>query len=128
MKKRHRIVQVFVQYSNKAISIACACILVTTALVQAQDQEPFYRLGPGDRVKITVFGHEDLSGEFEVNGAGQLTLPLIKHVLVAGLNVQEVEQLVIDLARAEMPYTCPHGRPTVIFMSYQELDKKFGRV
>jgi len=44
------------------------------------------------------------------------------------LSVQEVEQLVIDLARAEMPYTCPHGRPTVVFMSYQELHKKFGRL
>ena len=43
------------------------------------------------------------------------------------LSVQEVEGLVVELARTEMPYTCPHGRPTVIFMSYQELDRKFGR-
>jgi len=26
-----------------------------------------------------------------------------------------------------MPYTCPHGRPTLIEMSLRELDKKFGR-
>lgn len=43
------------------------------------------------------------------------------------LTVQEIEQLVSDLARAEMPYTCPHGRPTLIFMGFQELRRKFGR-
>ena len=29
-----------------------------------------YELGPGDQVRITVFRHEDLSGEFEVDGEG----------------------------------------------------------
>jgi DNA mismatch repair protein MutL len=43
------------------------------------------------------------------------------------LTRQEIENLVLDLARAEMPYTCPHGRPTIIFMSFQELARKFGR-
>lgn len=43
------------------------------------------------------------------------------------LTVQEIEQLVLDLARAEMPYTCPHGRPTIIFMGFHELGRKFGR-
>ncbi len=44
------------------------------------------------------------------------------------LSVQEIERLVVDLAGAEMPYTCPHGRPTLIFMGFSELDKKFGRI
>jgi len=44
------------------------------------------------------------------------------------LTLHEIEQLVVDLAGAEMPYTCPHGRPTVIFMSFNELHKKFGRM
>ena len=43
------------------------------------------------------------------------------------LRLDEIEQLVIALARAEMPYTCPHGRPTIIFTSYGELHRKFGR-
>lgn len=43
------------------------------------------------------------------------------------LSLQEIEKLVIDLAGAKMPYTCPHGRPTLIFMGFKELDRKFGR-
>lgn len=43
------------------------------------------------------------------------------------LTVQEIEQLVRELAGCEMPYTCPHGRPTLIYMGYAELRRKFGR-
>ncbi|MFH0953338.1 MAG: DNA mismatch repair endonuclease MutL [Verrucomicrobiota bacterium] len=43
------------------------------------------------------------------------------------LTLDEIEQLVVDLARAEMPYTCPHGRPTIVFTSFDELHRKFGR-
>ena len=40
---------------------------------------------------------------------------------------QELENLVEDLRHCAMPYTCPHGRPTLIEMNYRELEKKFGR-
>lgn len=43
------------------------------------------------------------------------------------LTVQEIERLVQDLATCEMPYTCPHGRPTLIYMGFDELRRKFGR-
>ncbi len=39
----------------------------------------------------------------------------------------ELENLVDDLRRCAMPYTCPHGRPTLIEMNFRELEKKFGR-
>lgn len=43
------------------------------------------------------------------------------------LSVAAMERLVEDLAKTEMPYTCPHGRPTLIFQSFTELNRKFGR-
>ena len=43
------------------------------------------------------------------------------------LSIEELEKLVADLAKTEMPYTCPHGRPTLIFQSFTELNRKFGR-
>ena len=39
----------------------------------------------------------------------------------------ELEHLLADLRRCAMPYTCPHGRPTLIEMNVRELEKKFGR-
>jgi DNA mismatch repair protein MutL len=39
----------------------------------------------------------------------------------------ELENLVNDLRACAMPYTCPHGRPTLIEMNYRELERKFGR-
>lgn len=40
----------------------------------------------------------------------------------------ELEKLLEDLRQCAMPYTCPHGRPTLIEMNYRELEKKFGRM
>jgi DNA mismatch repair protein MutL len=39
----------------------------------------------------------------------------------------ELDNLLNDLRNCAMPYTCPHGRPTLIEMNYRELEKKFGR-
>ena len=40
----------------------------------------------------------------------------------------ELESLVNDLRQCRMPYTCPHGRPTLIEFSMADLEKRFGRV
>jgi DNA mismatch repair protein MutL len=40
----------------------------------------------------------------------------------------ELENLIEDLRHCAMPYTCPHGRPTLIEMNFRELEKKFGRI
>ena len=39
----------------------------------------------------------------------------------------ELNGLIRDLARTEMPYTSPRGKPTVVLFSYRELNRKFGR-
>ena len=43
------------------------------------------------------------------------------------LNESELNALIRDLAHTEMPYTSPRGKPTVILLSYRELNRKFGR-
>jgi DNA mismatch repair protein MutL len=44
------------------------------------------------------------------------------------LRPAEWDQLVHDLLACDLPYTCPHGRPTMIQLTLAELEKKFGRV
>lgn len=56
---------------------------------------PTYRLGAGDRVLVTVFGHDDLSGEFEINGANMISMPLISDIEAAGLTVNELEEAIV---------------------------------
>lgn len=43
------------------------------------------------------------------------------------LQVQEMINLIDSLFAAELPYVCPHGRPTVIRLTTEELDKRFSR-
>ena len=44
------------------------------------------------------------------------------------LTAPELENLVRDLRNCAMPYTCPHGRPTLIELNFRDLEKKFGRI
>lgn len=41
---------------------------------------------------------------------------------------EEIEYLMNKLRHCKMPYTCPHGRPTIIEISDRELEKKFRRI
>lgn len=57
-------------------------------------QAPGYKLGSGDKVRVTVFNEKDLSGDFDVNDQGLLALPLIGQVRVAGLTLSEAQELI----------------------------------
>ncbi|MGI9450126.1 MAG: polysaccharide biosynthesis/export family protein [Geminicoccaceae bacterium] len=50
-----------------------------------------YRLGAGDQVRVTVFRHEDLSGEFELDGEGYFALPLVGEIKAGGKTARELE-------------------------------------
>ena len=43
------------------------------------------------------------------------------------LSTTEQEQLLLDLESCQSPRTCPHGRPTMIHLSVDLLERKFGR-
>ena len=48
-----------------------------------------YRLGSGDKMRITVYGEQDLSGDFLVNATGRIQFPLLGEIQAADLTVQE---------------------------------------
>lgn len=62
-------------------------------------------------------------------GEDMVATTVCRHAVKANdpLHPQELEKLLEDLLVCEMPYCCPHGRPTLIQISYSELDRKFGR-
>jgi protein involved in polysaccharide export with SLBB domain len=51
-----------------------------------------YRLGSGDRLRVSVFGEADLTGEYVVDGAGFVNLPLVGQVQAGGETVLEFER------------------------------------
>jgi polysaccharide biosynthesis/export protein VpsN len=50
-----------------------------------------YRLGPGDALRLTVFRHEDLSGEFTLDGEGYFAMPLVGEILGGGRTSRQLE-------------------------------------
>jgi DNA mismatch repair protein MutL len=62
-------------------------------------------------------------------GEEMIAKTVCRHAVKANdlLHHPEVEKLIRDLLECELPYCCPHGRPTMIQISLGELEKKFGR-
>ncbi len=77
---------------------------------------PEYRLTAGDKVRVVVFGHDDLSGEFELDGAGRLSLPLIRVVDAAGLSTSDLERAITD---ALQPDYLRNPRVSVEILGYR---------
>jgi protein involved in polysaccharide export with SLBB domain len=63
---------------------------VTSTSVAPTPSAP--KIGNGDKLRITTFNEEQLSGEFIVDEGGAIAFPLIGKTKVAGLNTQEIEQ------------------------------------
>lgn len=57
-----------------------------------QSSDSAYRLGTGDKLRVIVFGEDDLGGEFQIDDGGFVRLPLIGALRAAGLSPLELEQ------------------------------------
>ncbi len=64
----------------------------TAAGAPAPVSTPPYTLGSGDKVKVVVFRHDDLSGEFTLDGAGNFAMPLVGEIQAYGLTTRELEE------------------------------------
>jgi len=62
-------------------------------------------------------------------GEEMIAKTVCRHAVKANDNLRaaEIEKLISNLLACELPYCCPHGRPTMIQVSHAELEKKFGR-
>jgi DNA mismatch repair protein MutL len=93
---------------------------------------PFVKTADARRFVLDLVDELKAAGR-EVNlarlGEHTIAKTVCRHAVKANdpLAGAELENLVEDLRRCAMPYTCPHGRPTLIEMNYRELEKKFGR-
>lgn len=77
---------------------------------------------------------DELAGEFErmrTDVIGDKIATMACKAAVKGnmrISAKEADALIEELLMAENPYTCPHGRPTIISMTKTELEKRFKRI
>ena len=94
---------------------------------------PFVKASDPRRFTLGLVDELKAAGQ-EVNtlrlGEHTVAKTVCRHAVKANdaLSAPELENLVKDLRQCAMPYTCPHGRPTLIEFSYRDLEKKFGRL
>ena len=69
----------------------CAGSVPTRPAAALPPASDVYRLGLGDKLRVNVFGEQALSGEYQVSGAGVLSMPLIGDVRAVGLSARELE-------------------------------------
>lgn len=83
--------------------LMAALLLGGAVVVHAQDNDDLpaastevsrYQLGSGDQIRVTVYGEEDLSGEFELDGNGTIAMPLIGAVVIGSQNLGDAESLI----------------------------------
>jgi DNA mismatch repair protein MutL len=97
------------------------------------DALPPFVKAPAPRQFVLELVDELKAAGQEVNslrlGEHTVAKTVCRHAVKANdpLAGRELESLIEDLRHCAMPYTCPHGRPTLIEMNFRELEKKFGR-
>src|SRR5579883_3209054 len=93
---------------------------------------PFVKASEPRRFVVQIIDELKAAGQ-EVNslrlGEHMVAKTVCRHAVKANdpLSGRELENLIEDLRHCAMPYTCPHGRPTLVEMNFRELEKKFGR-
>lgn len=81
----------YVSTLSAALLMICSML---SSLAKAADAD--YRLGPGDLLRVNVFGSPELSGEVRVSETGNITYPLIGQVQVAGKSPTQIEAQLVS--------------------------------
>ena len=53
-----------------------------------------YILGPNDRIRLKVYGESDITGEYEIDNNGQVSIPLAGHLKAAGATTRQLEKAI----------------------------------
>lgn len=87
-------------------------------------------IDPARAVRVVIEDFEEDETPFESEREAKIVARVCKRAAVrAGqvLTTQEQAELVRQLERCDSPRTCPHGRPTMIHLSVDMLERQFGR-
>lgn len=72
---------------------AAETVSTTAAIPAAKDTE--YRLAPGDKIRVIVYGEETLTGDYVISSGGNLTFPLIGTIKATDKTVEQLQDAMI---------------------------------
>jgi polysaccharide biosynthesis/export protein len=78
----------------RAAALLGALALSVPAFAESSGDSSAYRLAPGDKITVTVFGQLELSGDILVDGAGYIVLPFLQPIAVKDLTILECQSLI----------------------------------
>lgn len=84
--------RLIVAVAMSATAVACSGA-PDLPLASASDVVAPYTLAPGDKLRVTVYGEETLSGEYSVTAGGDVSFPLIGNVPVTGKTVEQFQEV-----------------------------------
>lgn len=86
---------------------------------------------PAQDLFVEILDHLEETGEKPLDIITEKLASMSCKAAVKGnhrMSRLEIEELIGELLTLEDPYHCPHGRPTIISISKQEMEKKFKRI
>jgi polysaccharide export outer membrane protein len=96
----HRVGHRFGAWAARSVSLAAVAALLAVTGCASDNLKPLpkeaaapeYHLGPGDRLSIMVFGEDNMTGEYDVDDTGTVSVPLAGRVQVNNMTPAELEQ------------------------------------
>lgn len=67
-----------------------------------------YRLEPGNRVRVIVFNESNLSGDFTVDSAGNIALPLVGNIAASGITAKALSKRIEDALKRDSYMQVPN--------------------
>lgn len=88
---------------GRFVFLVASCLLAVLAPKArgAAEDTADYVLGHGDRIRITVFGHDDLTGEYLLSETDTVSLPLVGVLDFDGATLGEAQRIVVDALKPD---------------------------
>jgi protein involved in polysaccharide export with SLBB domain len=86
---------------NVAASTSTAAPSAPNVAASASGNPNELRLSGGDKVRVTVYGEDKISGEYQIDSGGFVSIPLAGTIQSAGLTKVELEQALVQKLKSE---------------------------